>query len=334
MAKGYNATEYMYSSARIRSMETRIATAEQIARLADAQSADAVLGSLGEFGFEAVYGADGKLSREDTLLGVLKEGFSAVGEMECSGAVDFLKYQYDCNNIKALIKCGAAGVSEESMLLELGSVSVADTKRAYLDKDYSAFPENMARAIAEAEEAFAATANPQKVDFLIDRAAFADMLVSAKESGVPLAEKLVLTKIDLVNIMMAVRLIRMKLGAQAEALFAEVYVDGGSLDKETLCGAVSAGEDRLCEAIAYSAYSAFAELISSEASLGRLEKAADDMWVSIAKEAKYAPFGAEVAIGYIFALEYEVKNIRIVLAGKEAGLSSDIIRERLRECYV
>lgn len=333
MAKGYNATEYMYSSARIRSMETRIATAEQIARLAEAENADAVLNALGEYGFEAVY-ANGKLSREDTLLGVLKRGFRDVGEMECGEAVHFLKYQYDCNNIKALIKCGAAGISPDGMLLPLGSIDIEDVKKAYLEKDYSVFPDNMALAIAEAESAFAATANPQKVDFIIDRATFADMLKSAKDSGVPLAQRLVTVKIDLVNIMIAIRLIRMRLGAQAEALLDEAYVDGGSLDRESLCEAVTAGEDGLSELLAYSSYSTLAEHISAGATLGRLEKAADDMWVAVAKEARYAPFGAEVAIGYIFALEYEVKNIRIVLAGKEAGLSSDIIRERMRECYV
>ena len=334
MAKGYNATEYMYSSARIRAMETRIATAEQMARFADAESVDVIISSLGEFGFEAVYDADGKLSREDTLLSVLEEGFRAVGEMECGEAVRFLKYQYDCNNIKAIIKCNSAGISPDGMLLPLGSVGIESVKKAYLEKDYSVFPENMASAIAEAENALAATANPQKVDFIIDRAAFADMLKSATDSGVPLARRLVAVKIDLVNIMIAIRLIRMKLGVQAEALLDEAYVDGGSFDRESLGAAVTAGEDGLSELLAYSDYSAFAEHISEGASLGRLEKVADDMWVSLAKEARYVPFGAEVAIGYIFALEYEVKNIRIVLAGKEAGLSSDIIRERMRECYV
>lgn len=333
MAKSYNATEYMYSSARIRALETRIAGREQIARLTDADSAQTVQSSLGDFGFETVLKADGRIDREATLLTVLRDGFAELEGMECADAVGFLKYQYDCNNLKSLIKCEAAGVSAESMLLPLGSVSIEDTRKAFRDKDYSLFPENMAAAAAEAEEAFAATGNPQKVDFLIDRAAFADMLDCARRSGVPLGERLVTSKIDLVNAMMAVRLIRMRLGAQAAAIFDEVYIDGGTLDKETLTESLS-GEDKLCEALTYGSCSALAELISAGAELGALEKAADDIWCRVAKEARYVPFGAEVAIGYIFALEYEVKNIRIILAGKEAGLSSDIIRERLRECYV
>ena len=333
MAKSYNATEYMYSSARIRAFETRIAGKEQISRLADADSVESVQSALGDFGFETVLTEDGRVDREETLLSVLKNGFAELEGMECADAVGFLKYQYDCNNVKSLIKCEAAGISAESMLLPLGSVSVEDAKKAFRDKDYAVFPQNMAAAIAEAEEAFAATGNPQKVDFLVDRAAFADMLDCARRCRIPLAERLVETKIDLVNAMMATRLIRMRLGAQAASIFDEVYVDGGSLNKETLTAAL-ADEDKLAKALAYGNCSALAELIASGAELGALEKAADDIWCRVAREARYVPFGAEVAIGYIFALEYEVKNIRIILAGKEAGLSSDIIRERLRECYV
>ena len=332
MAKCYNATEYMYSSARIRAMETKIATREHISRMIEAQSSESIALQLSDFGFEAIW-CGGKLSREDTLMTVLKAGFEELARMECAKAVEFLKYQYDCNNIKSLIKCGARGISPVEMLLDLGSVSIADARAAFNSKDYSVFPKNMARAIPEAEEAFAATANPQKVDFIIDKATFADMLLSAEECGVPLARELAVARIDLVNITMTARLIRMKLGAQACALLDEVYIEGGTIEKEALSEALSAGEQALCDMLEHGSYSGMASLIGPEFTLGALEKKADDIWINIAGKARYVPFGAEVAIGYICALEYEVKNIRIILAGKDAGLSSDTIRERLRECY-
>lgn len=42
------------------------------------------------------------------------------------------------------------------------------------------------------------------------------------------------------------------------------------------------------------------------------------------------PFGAELLVLYIVRKEFEVKNVRIVLAGKSCGLSSEKIKERLR----
>lgn len=334
MAKGYNATEYMYSSARLRSLEGKIADREQLLRLADAQSTDAVVAALSDFGFSVVYTDNQKLDREATLMSALADGYATVDEMNCADAVRFLRYQYDCNNIKAMIKCNAVGASPDSMLLPFGVVRLDELRDAFASKDYSVFPANMARAISDAEEAFAATANPQKIDFIIDRATFADMLDSAKESCVPLAEKLVKVKIDLLNIMMTVRLIRMALGVSAQALFDEIFISGGSIEKKVFEVALEEGEKNLAEALAYGRYSSFSQAISASGALHSLEKLADDCWMAIAKETKFVPFGAEIAIGYLLALEYEVKNVRIILASKEAGLASEIIRERLRESYV
>ena len=104
MAKGYNATEYMYSSARIRALETKIAGREDIARLCALESAERVVASLTEYGFDTVIGENGAVLHEDTLMTVLKKGFDDVLGMECGFAVKFLQYQYDCNNIKAIIQ--------------------------------------------------------------------------------------------------------------------------------------------------------------------------------------------------------------------------------------
>ena len=334
MAKRYNATEYMYSTARLRSLETKIADRDQLFRLADAQSTEAIVAALSDFGFTAVYTQNGKLDREATLMTALIDGYSTVGEMNCADAVKFLRYQYDCNNVKAMIKCSASGISPDAMLLPFGSVELDKLRDAFATKDYSAFPKNMVSAIAEAEEAFAATGNPQKIDFIIDKATFADMLAAVKESGVPIGERLVTAKIDLLNILMTVRLIRMELGASAQALFDEIFIEGGCIEKKLLATALDDGEKALAEALAYGRYPGFAQTISAMGTLSSLEKTADDVWMKIIKEIKFIPFGAEVAIGYILGLEYEVKNIRIILASKDAGLSSDIIRERLRESYV
>jgi len=41
-----------------------------------------------------------------------------------------------------------------------------------------------------------------------------------------------------------------------------------------------------------------------------------------------------VAIGYVAAKENEFTAARIIMSGRMAGLGGDIIRERLRDCYV
>jgi V/A-type H+-transporting ATPase subunit C len=52
------------------------------------------------------------------------------------------------------------------------------------------------------------------------------------------------------------------------------------------------------------------------------------------KNAKYIPFGIEPLAGYLIAKDNEIKIARIIMAGKLAGISPELIRERLRETYV
>ena len=64
------------------------------------------------------------------------------------------------------------------------------------------------------------------------------------------------------------------------------------------------------------------------------EKLADNYWMSLILENKFIPAGLEVMIAFLAAHEYEVKNLRIVLSGKEAGIATATIRERIRDSYV
>ena len=95
------------------------------------------------------------------------------------------------------------------------------------------------------------------------------------------------------------------------------------------------GEDALWEAFAPTEYSRFVrEAQKSDGSLAAIERCADNEWMERVKEAKWQPFGAAVLGGYLIGTEMAVKNIRIVLAAKEAGLAPDVIRERVRDSYV
>ena len=335
MATKRNETEYMYSSARARSLENRIASAERLAHMADADSSAAIIANLSDLGFEVINDEKGEFCRESTLATLLVEGYAEAEKMVSdSEFFNFLRYQYDCHNIKAMIKCFFRGVSCEDMLIPLGSVDLGTLAEAYKDKNYSCLPENMAIAAREAEDAFAATSNPQKVDLILDKACYADMRRNVEDSRIPLAIKLVKTKIDLTNLLSTVRLSMMKLGASAESFLGEVLIEGGYVEIAFWLEGFAAGIGKLAERLEFSGYSSLCSYVLGDISLGELEKAADNLWLGIAKEAKYIPFGPEVLIGYLIALEYEVKNIRILLAGKDTDLSRDVIRERLRESYV
>ena len=332
MAGKYRESDYLYGSARIRALEGQRIGRDRLERMLEVHTSDEVMTMVADHGFVC----SGE-SREECLLTGLSNGYAEV-ERATEGKpspVRFLRYPYDCNNIKALIKCFARGIAPDAMLFDsLGSLCVEEIKLAFEAKDYRIFPSHMAQAIPQAEEAFAQTGNPQKVDLILDRACYADMLADAEDSGVAYSVRLVQTKIDLTNLMTCLRLIRMDSGAAAEAFLEEALLLGGTLDRTVFTESLSAGEQSMSERLSYSRYAGFASLLAEGSPLHVLEKWSDDFWMELAREAKFVPFGAEVLVGYAVALEYEVKNIRILLAGKDAGLESDVIRERLRKSYV
>ncbi len=335
----YRNTDYMYASARIRALEGHIAGRERLERMLEARSSEEILSSLGEYGFSPVRtgadGTSGRILREPTLASALTGAYAELGAMtEQSRVIDFLRYPTDCHNVKAQIKCFSRGVDAREMMMDgVGTLSISEVENAFREKDFSVFPARMAEAIPIAETRFSETGNPQVVDLLLDRACYEDMLSAAKESGVAFAVRLVEAKIDLQNIITCVRLVRMALGASGEAMLEAAYLVGGTVELPVLKQALSEGEAWLSERLRYTRYS---ELLSAEEdfSLGQIEVRADNLWMELVREAKYIPFGAEVLIGYAVAVEYEVKNIRIILAAKDAGIAPDGIRERLRKSYV
>ena len=336
MTVRYKDTDFMYASARVRSLENSVISREKTEHLLEAKTPSDIIAALPEYGFELIRkGEDESILREETLLSVLERAYGEVSAM-CGDmpVADFMRYQYDCNNIKAIIKCGSRGVDPKGMMFKLGTISPDDLIESMREKDYSAIPRNMAEAIPEVLEAFASSANPQQIDLMLDRACFADMLDFATATGIDYITDLVKTRIDLLNIITCIRIIRMKMYFAAEPFMREAFLEGGSFELGFFISALEHGAEVLFSELEYSEYALLVEKSTYDSPLYIIEKVADDIWMEKAKKAKYIPFGAPVIVGYLAALEYEVKNLRIILAGKDAGLDTDVIKERLRASYV
>ncbi len=337
MPASYRDTDYMYSSARLRALETKMLGREGCERLLMAGSADEMIEQLAEFGYRPSKKQEsaGRVDRDATLLSALSDAFADVAEMlPQPHIVRVFQYKYDCNNIKAALKARARGIDPRGMILPLGTLDPGVVTQAVEAGDFSALPEHMAKAAGEAADAYLKTKNPQKIDIILDRACFADMLDAAKASGVPFVIRYVKVKIDLTNILMCIRLWRMNAGDTGRALFEDSIIDGGELEREFLLGLYDRGESRLAEALAATAYSSFAAAIPAGAPISHIEREADRFIMNMVREVRWLPFGAEIAAAYLIAHEYGPMNVRIIMAGKEAGLAESAIRERMREMYV
>ena len=336
MRKSPKQTEYLYATARFRALEAGLVGKDRIEQLADAANAAEIFARLEEFGVAIVRDASGEVLAEQTLLGVLQAALDNIYESAPAPELyDFLKYPYDCNNVKVAIKCYLRHVSADGMLFDFGTVSAKDVEKMPAEGNFSALPAAMAAAAPQAIAAYEKTANPRMIDLILDKACFADMLACVKCGGDPLHLQLLGTQIDLVNAMICLRLVRMGGGEQARVLLEDAMIEGGTLSLQALLSAFEGGESALYDLLAHSGYDKLVQAIKeSDGSLAAAERAVDDYRMALVRTVRYTPFGASVLTAYFYAQEYAVKNVRIILAAKSAGLSPQTIRERIRTSYV
>ena len=361
-------TDFLYLSTRLRAAENSDITKEKLFRMADAEnfeqayaiacesagmtsasasSAGSAVSSAssGSYGSSGAYGssdfsadksAGNSAADYDKMLEAkLKDVYAFACELLDSAydtgtdekpyfLINPFRYVYDCNNLKAAIKCEMLGKDPSSMLSPNGTVPVDKVVNLVNARDFSLFPKELAKAAPEAIEKLAASSDPGQFDTDLDRAAFKDMANDATQSGCEYLIDLIKTKIDCVNISSALRCIKQNLG---RAFIHKLYIDGGTLDEDFFVSAYDETPSKLLSALSYTAYSALNDAVLSGAGT---EKLCDEIYLNKAQAVRMVPFGAELLVLYIVRKEFEVKNVRIVLAGKSCGLSSEKIKERLR----
>ncbi len=334
-------TEYMYASARIRALENRVVGRERMEILMEARTADEVMDRLAEYGYAPIETRDNipageavSAAREGMLLAILKEAYAEVEASAPDPAVfRYFRYPYDCNNIKVAIKCAVRGISAADLLFDFGTVPADEVETCLREGKHDRFPPSMAAAISVAREAYDKTADPRRIDTVLDRACYEDMLREAEAGDLVLLGWLK-TKIDLTNVLMTLRILRMGRGSVGATFLEESLLPGGTLKHTFFAEAYEGGESRLWEALLPTAYGKLAAVEGDPRPLSAVEKAADDLYMDTVRTDAKTPFGAPVVGGYLVGCETAVKNIRIILAAKDAGLNSAALRERIRVSYV
>ena len=332
MAKKVKDTDYLFISTYLHSRERDLLTAARMERMIEAPTAAEAAKVLGEIGYgEFSAASEGELSavlsREQEKL--FQDLYRFVPDR---AVVDVFKVKYDYHNLKALLKARAMGMDGKRLLLDAGRVSAGELERAVTEGDYGALPDALRRAAEEAAEVLGTTGDPQRSDFVLDRAYYAEMLSAARDTGSGFLVRYVQASVDAANLRSAVRTLRMKKGAD---LLKRVLVEGGTVSPDSIQAAALSGS--LEELFRPTQLRQAAELGTAAAQGGSLtafEKACDDAVTAVAAGAKSVPFGVEAVVSFLVAKEIEFTAVRIIMSSRMAGIDGDTIRERLREAYV
>lgn len=341
-----NDTEYMYASARIRAAEGKDTASARLQRMLDCHTTEGLLRTVIECGF---------IRDDHTMPETLEEAW----DMALSDAAalvkeavpdptffDFLFTKYDCNNIKTALKAGILGQEYgrsggyDENFYHCGTFSPEGLTDRLAAGDKTGLPTHMGAAVDEAMAAYDRTGEGRQIDFLLDKACYADMAEGAKKTGVALFQAYVAAKADFTNVLSSVRLsnsVRLsknKNSDTARALFDLVFVPGGTLTQEKFTSP-SEGCLSYAELLTQLEDGLVKEAVGTVAERGDLrpEKVFEDAALSILNQVRYEPFGVHVPAVFFWQREMELKNGRIIGAGLVSGVSGQQLRERVRVAY-
>lgn len=324
--------DYLFISTRLRSLENRLLTRERMERMLEARTDEDAAKVLAECGYQGLDPLSTQ-ALERSLAQARAETFSELASMAPNPQiVDVFRMKYDYHNAKAVIKCAATNQDAARLLIDAGRVGAAKLQDAVLRGDYTEVPDAMRRAMEDASDVLSATGDPQRCDFVLDRAYYAELSQVAKDSGSSFLQSYVRLMVDAANLKSAVRTMRMH--KDIEFLYA-VTMAGGNVDKTSIASAVMAGGG--LEGVFAGPLQAAAALGDSVASGGRqtaFEKACDDALNAYLQKSRLTPFGDSVLVAYMAAKENEITAARIILSGRLSGVGAESIRERLRDAYV
>ena len=321
---------------RLRVLETRLLDKAKIDRMIDSDSANDAFKILQETEYINVM-TDIKSVKdyEKMLSAELKRVYKESYDMSPSKPlVDIMSIKYDYHNAKVILKGIFLKKDFSNMLIWVGRVDI-DKLRFNIENNHSELSKIMRKAVEEVEEDFKEKKDPQRIDILLDRYMFVEMMDIAKSLEDKFTIKYVKALIDLTNIK---SLLRIKKQNKGKEFLLSAIIDGGEVDKDALVSLLTDASENIPSKLSHTNYEGVLKLgvedfIKTD-STSLLEKLVDNYIMDLMKEAKFIPFGGESLIAYIYAKETEIKVIRIIMASKLNNITSKVIRERLRDIYV
>ncbi len=329
-------TVYAYSVARVKAMETRLLDQSQFERMINSGSAEEALKVLSESDYAATITEMADVHEfESMLTDELQYAYEVVMKIApIPELIGMLALRYDIHNLKVLFKAKFLGIKSE-LLIPIGSLDLGKLENIVEEGDFRDLPDKLRRAADKITEEFMVNRDPQVIDLTLDQVLYDQLINDAREQRNCFLENLFIRQIDLTNLKTLIRVKHMGMGHD---FLRSVLLPHGSIPIDRLAAMI---EEPLESVISMLAISDYADLVSEgvrewseKGSASLLEKLSDNYITAYLQQGKWEPFGVEPLVGYLWAKEIEVKNIRIVLVGKINKLPSDSIRERIRNVYV
>lgn len=318
---------YPYAVAKIKVRENRLLTNTNLEQLASENNIETIISALTEkeYQFDLITRAEDyaivlKKAEED-MYKLIKE------IIEENNISEIFLSRNDFFNIKLILKSQIQSKDYKDKLLNSGTMPKEEISQIMEDGRYDRLSKGRRQAILDAKQAYQKTKMPFIIDSIIDKECFNHMKKLAKE----LNNKFILNYIEkLIDITNIKTFFRIRKIYKDPFIFETSYIEGGKITLNTFIENLEEDEQNL-----QYKFIGFSDTIKQAIyNYESLDKFCDNYIMNYIKNAKLKALTIEPILAYIYAKRTEFKNIRIIFTGKLNKISSEKIKERLRESYV
>lgn len=248
---------------------------------------------------------------------------------------ELFSIRYTYHNLKVCLKEKFSNQSFEHLYIPIGVYSIEQLKHLVAQSDSDEVPEIMKTAVRDAFEFFEQYRRYEAADIIMDTFYFRHLRQLADELQDETMKKIVDSLIDIENISTLIRGVKQD---QSRGFLQTVMSSVGSVSKTKMIDTAQVqGWKPLVELFEMVDYKEeLAEILDQETrdiQVIQLELLQDQYIYQLLKDATFEAFGPFPTLAYLHAKEMEVKNLRLLLVGKDNSFSQETIRERMRPIY-
>jgi len=235
---------------------------------------------------------------------------------------------YDIHNMKLVVKERLTGRKLDKLAMSYGCYSLPTIRSAAVrESDDILSNPTLTSGFFEALHA----KEMYDIDFILDKTYFRTLRRLVEGLGVPGITRFVIEKIDLYNASVFLQSVA---AGRPKWYFPKAFSDQGSSSLGIWLQLVDGEISRAEDSPLWEKYRSIWEAAESRRQLfEELDVHIDNYLIERTKMCKLIVFGIEPICAYFFNKFMEIKNIRILLAGKAGSYSTQEIRKRMRIPY-
>ncbi|MGX7418497.1 V-type ATPase subunit [Carnobacterium gallinarum] len=329
-------TDYAGTNARIRVFETRLLKKEQFDTMLQAKDFDEAVNVLKDSPYRQDVERMKETKEYDVLLDnemqrTFQELFDLTPEPRL---IELFSLRYTYHNLKVLLKAKLVGENFDFLLIDIGREPLSALRNAVETGKSELLDPMILAAIADTKAYYEEYQAIQAVDILLDRAYFHHLKAIAVALKVPRIIECIELFIDLSNLSTLSRAVNQK---QTQNFLRTILSSAGKIPKEQLLALITEDLTSLPKKLSSFPYESIIETATNPET-GRLspvalDLATDNALMAFFQEAKFDIFGPMPMLAYLYAKETEIKNLRLLLVGKNNQLSQTALEERMRINY-